>query len=233
MDGACLPGGERPQVTVAAGAATAAPISRNGDTRERIKLAAKSLFYHRGFERTTIREIAAASDVTAGAIYNHFSGKQQILYSIIREAHDGLDAEVGAALDRARDDPAARVFAFVESFVFRHTRLPEDARVANREFENLQQPLLDEITQRRRGTRDRLIALLAALYAGGDAHLPALTGDDDTELIAIAIVNMSIQVSEWFRPGGRLSGEQIARAHAALALHMIGYPRLDRFIIFD
>jgi len=80
---------------------------KHQDTPERIKVAARGLFYRQGFERTTIREIAAARNRTPGASYNHCAGKQQILYAIIREAHDGLDQDLCAALDTAGDDPAA------------------------------------------------------------------------------------------------------------------------------
>jgi len=50
--------------------------------RERICAAAMELFLHEGFERTSIRRIAAAIGYTPGAIYSYFGDKDDILYAL-------------------------------------------------------------------------------------------------------------------------------------------------------
>lgn len=50
--------------------------------RERICSAAMDLFLREGFERTSIRRIAAAIGYTPGAIYSYFGDKDDILYAI-------------------------------------------------------------------------------------------------------------------------------------------------------
>jgi AcrR family transcriptional regulator len=61
------------------------PIRISGEpaTRDRILDAAILLFSERGYERTTIKQIAQAVDLTESAIYRHYKGKENLLDEII------------------------------------------------------------------------------------------------------------------------------------------------------
>lgn len=49
------------------------------ETRERIFQAAVSLFMEKGFENTSVDEIAEAADVAKGTFFNHFPKKESLL----------------------------------------------------------------------------------------------------------------------------------------------------------
>jgi AcrR family transcriptional regulator len=55
-------------------------------TRERILGEAKRLFRERGYAATSLEQIAEAADVTKGAIYGHFSSKEDLLLSSIESS---------------------------------------------------------------------------------------------------------------------------------------------------
>jgi AcrR family transcriptional regulator len=61
------------------------PIRKSGEpaTRDKILDAAISLFSERGYERTSIKQIAQAVGLTESAIYRHFKGKEDLLGEII------------------------------------------------------------------------------------------------------------------------------------------------------
>ena len=64
-------------------------------TRRALIEAATRLFAERGYAETSIDEVAAGARVTRGALYHHFSGKQEIFGAVC----DAVDARV---LDRVR-----------------------------------------------------------------------------------------------------------------------------------
>ncbi|HUB41741.1 MAG TPA: TetR family transcriptional regulator [Streptosporangiaceae bacterium] len=69
-------------------------------TRQRLLDEAERLFRERGYAATSLEQIAAAAEVTKGAIYGHFSSKEDLLLSAI-EATPTPD--YGAVLnDRSR-----------------------------------------------------------------------------------------------------------------------------------
>lgn len=53
--------------------------------RGRILSAAAHLFRDRGFDRTTVRDIAATVGIQSGSIFHHFKSKDDILYSVMEE----------------------------------------------------------------------------------------------------------------------------------------------------
>jgi AcrR family transcriptional regulator len=69
-------------------------------TRQRLLDEAQRLFRERGYAATSLEQIAEAAEVTKGAIYGHFSSKEDLLLSAIEAAPA---PDLGAALnDRTR-----------------------------------------------------------------------------------------------------------------------------------
>jgi AcrR family transcriptional regulator len=62
----------------------AAASDDGGSTRARILRAAERLFADHGFEGVSMPMIAAASGITAGAIYKHFDGKADLFFEVVR-----------------------------------------------------------------------------------------------------------------------------------------------------
>lgn len=52
--------------------------------REQIVSATRSLFTERGYQQASMSEIIAASGLSAGAIYNYFSGKTELMAEVAR-----------------------------------------------------------------------------------------------------------------------------------------------------
>lgn len=59
---------------------------RPAPTRDRILAAAERLFAAQGFSGVSMPAIAAASGVTAGAIYKHFESKAELFFEVVRRA---------------------------------------------------------------------------------------------------------------------------------------------------
>lgn len=53
-------------------------------TRHRLLVAASECFAEKGYQKTTIREIAADAGVTLGALYHHFKDKKELLMTVNR-----------------------------------------------------------------------------------------------------------------------------------------------------
>jgi AcrR family transcriptional regulator len=82
------------------------PVREPGEvpTKERILDAAISLFAEKGYAGTSVREIARAVDLSEGALYKHFEGKDALLAAILEH----FDAKIFGAMPSS--DPRASVF---------------------------------------------------------------------------------------------------------------------------
>lgn len=54
-------------------------------TRRRLLAEAERLFRERGYAATSLEQIAEAAEVTKGAIYGHFAGKEDLMISALEE----------------------------------------------------------------------------------------------------------------------------------------------------
>ena len=96
------------------GATSALPpeIHARVPARDRILRAAAHLYAARGYAGTTIREIAAAAEVTKPLVYYHFGSKQQLFSTLLRESIDACRRTAGEVFARdvsARDRLQAMV----------------------------------------------------------------------------------------------------------------------------
>jgi len=80
--------------------------------------AARRLFATRGYAGTSLDEVVRAARVTKGALYHHFSGKEELLTEVLNELHRESMARVGAkAKQQAKpwDSLVAGIAAFLDS----------------------------------------------------------------------------------------------------------------------
>ena len=60
------------------------------DTRQRILDTALDLFIERGYDKTSLREIAERVGVTKAALYYHFSSKEEIIRTLVQPLFDQM-----------------------------------------------------------------------------------------------------------------------------------------------
>ncbi|MGX5219100.1 MULTISPECIES: TetR/AcrR family transcriptional regulator [Pseudomonas] len=69
--------------------------------RGKLLQTAAHLFRSKGYERTTVRDLASAVGIQSGSIFHHFKSKDEILRSVMEETVRYNTAMMQAALDEA------------------------------------------------------------------------------------------------------------------------------------
>ena len=75
---------------------------RRAQTRRALLDAAAELFAARGIDGASVDAIAEAAGRTSGAVYDHFGGKDGLLFALLEGWVDDVTAVVGAELAAAR-----------------------------------------------------------------------------------------------------------------------------------
>jgi TetR/AcrR family transcriptional regulator, cholesterol catabolism regulator len=65
------------------------------EVERRIREAAARLFSERGYEQTTVEDIAAAADVSKGTFFNYFARKDALLVALAEEQVEALRRDLG------------------------------------------------------------------------------------------------------------------------------------------
>ncbi len=156
--------------------------------RDVIEQAASELFAERGYQATSIDEVARRSGVTAPVVYDHFASKQD-LHRRLLERHFAELREVWREQLRRDDPPELRIpraidawFAYVEAhpyawrMLFRDTTGEPDVRAIHEEVIAQSRTAVMPLFLRERGIADIAAADTDAIDMGWEAIRAVLQG---------------------------------------------------------
>jgi len=182
-----------------------------GNRREDLLRVCARLFREKGFDGTTVRDISGAAGMHSGSPFYHFPNKQEMLLAVMEQGlAEGLRRSEAVLAGRLAPEEKFRRLVrvhlgtileegndFIPVMLYEWRALTQANRrrvIALKDrYDALWQKVLDEL-----GRAGRV---------GGDAQL--------ARLLVLGAVNWSAQ---WYRPGGRLSLDQIAAQTTRLLL---------------
>lgn len=166
-------------------------------------------FITRGYDATSMEDLARATGMTKSAIYHHVSGKEELLRLAVAQAVDALFAVLdepasceGTALARLEHVVRRSAHVLVEQLPHVTLLLRVRGNTAAERW----------ALARRREFDKRLSALVQAAIDEGDVR-----ADLDPRLVTRLLFGMVNSVVEWYRPGGATKGKDVADALVALA----------------
>jgi AcrR family transcriptional regulator len=92
-------------------------------THDAILSAADELFGDRGYDATSVRDIAAQSGVNKALIHYHFGSKDELFEAVLDRYYDQLASEIGGALSKSEDldEGFARLIDAYVDFLAQHS----------------------------------------------------------------------------------------------------------------
>jgi TetR/AcrR family transcriptional regulator, cholesterol catabolism regulator len=179
---------------------------------------AAQIFRDRGFDATSVSDIARALGLTKAGLYHHFESKEALLFEIMMFGMDKVRDEVVLPV-RAIRDPEERL----RQLIVRHARITTRGQGAvahlGDEIRALPPSARKQIEQRMHVYLDLVRGTLDELKAAGRLR-PV-----DRTVAAFSIIGMILWLPRWFRADGRLTQEQVADGIANLALGGLLAPR--------
>jgi AcrR family transcriptional regulator len=187
----------------------------------RVWQAAVRLFADQGFAATGIRDIGREAGLNSATLYHYAGSKEELLAGIMRTA---LEALLGVGREAAGHsaDPAVALARLVRAHVSMEAVNPLTSRVSDQEIRALG-PANQKLVI---GLRDDYESLFARVLERG-----ARTGQfqvADLKVTRFALLEMCNGVSNWYRPGGRLSVPDLQDRFVELACRLAGVPAVAR-----
>jgi AcrR family transcriptional regulator len=183
----------------------------NGNRRENLLRVCARLFREKGFDGTTIRDISGAAGMHSGSPFYHFPTKQEMLLAVMEQGlAEGLRKSEAVLAERLPPGEKFRRLVrvhlgtiledgndFIPVLLYDWRSLTQANRrrviAMKDQYDALWQKMLDELARAGR--------------IAGDAQL--------ARLFVLGAVNWSAQ---WYRPGGRLTLDEIAAQATRLLL---------------
>ncbi|MBN1204686.1 MAG: TetR family transcriptional regulator [Myxococcaceae bacterium] len=175
----------------------------DGERYRAILETAARLICERGYEGTSMQEIAAACRLTKAGLYHHIQNKEQLLFAIMSY---GMDLFEGQVIAKVKDieDPVERLRACMRRNIEVVTRgASKEVIIILHEHATLTGEAREYIDQRKKEyVRFIESAFSEAVKLGRVRPL-------EPTIVAFSFLGMVLWVYKWFKPDGRLTEEQI------------------------
>ncbi|MCA9147145.1 MAG: TetR family transcriptional regulator [Planctomycetales bacterium] len=172
---------------------------------------AASLIVAKGFNATSMNDIATAVDLTKAGLYHYIRGKQELLFSIMQFAMDMVDSNVLEPASRISDAEERLRFMLV-----RHAGMTDHVKaitILAEEVAALNELDRELIIARKRRYFDFVRSTLEELKEAGKLR------DLDVSVATFNLFAMVLGLARWYRPDEKLSAEAIAEQTTNLLLN--------------
>jgi AcrR family transcriptional regulator len=186
-----------------------AGMAKSAKKKQAICRVATGLFVEKGFEKTSIRDIAEAAKMNSSGLYYYFEDKEEILYTILIEIMDESLARMQEIADR--DVPLKeKIYAAIDL----HTKIygadPIRMTLIAYNQKSLNPEHWDELREKQRQYSAIVRRFLAQMSDNGE------TADLNPTLCTFALFGMIQSAYLWYDPQGEVKPDELKEMFARI-----------------
>ena len=198
---------------------SAMPREATLDSRQEILRTAARLFQQRGYDATSMNDVAAALKLSKGGLYHHFQSKDEILFEIMNHAMDITEARVINVVRRIDAASVAGVEERLRTLIRLHIEVvlsPRDREITVMLHEN--HPLPPALRKRINARKKEYVHFLENLMAEVQQSRQA-RGRVSPRAAAFALLGMLNWIYQWYKPEGPLTGDALVQQYTDIFFH--------------
>ncbi len=174
-------------------------------SRESVIQAAGKLFALRGYHGTSMQDLGNELGLFKSSIYSHVSSKEDLLVEVVQRAERLFNESAQKALE-AGGGEAERLRALITGHLWVILNHRDEASTFLNEARVLDDPYREAVIAARDGYEQHFRQVIRAGIACGE-----FDERTDPNMATIFILSILNAVGRWYRPGGRLGGDDLAR----------------------
>ena len=191
-------------------------MSKGKRTANGLLKAARDLFVINGYGAVSMREIALKLGINAGAIYNHFPSKQEILFRLLEDHMLDLLSQWKITVARCNGDTDQLILKkFVNFHIAFHVDKSKEVFLSYMELRSLNSKNFKRISELRYDYENLLKNILLAGRKNKKLDFK------DAEITTKAILGTLSSLSHWYQSKGRLKTDEIQKIYWDLILSSV------------
>ena len=175
------------------------------DSRQEILRTAARLFQQRGYDATSMNDVAGALKLSKGGLYHHFQSKDEILFEIMNHAMEITEERVLAPV-RQIADPEQRLRGLIRLHI-EVVLSPRDREITVMLHEN--HPLPPALRKRINARKKEYVHFVEGLMTEVQRTRRA-KGSVTPRAAAFALLGMINWIYQWYKPEGELQAHTLA-----------------------
>jgi AcrR family transcriptional regulator len=178
---------------------------------EEIYVKAAEIFHDKGFDATSMNDLAEAFQLTKAGLYYYIKSKEELLFAIMSFGMDCLERHVLSPA-RAEPDAEKRLRLILKTHARLLTEGSKAIPILSDEVAGLSAKHRRRILARKRGYFDLVRATLENLKTEGKLR------GVDTTVATFSLFGMLLWLPRWYRSRGRLSSSEVIEEFLKMAL---------------
>jgi TetR/AcrR family transcriptional regulator, cholesterol catabolism regulator len=179
-----------------------------GDSRQEILRTAARLFQQRGYDATSMNDVAAALKLSKGGLYHHFQSKDEILFEIMNHAMELTQERVINPV-RGIADAQERLRALIRLHI-EVVLSPRDREITVMLHEN--HPLPPTLRKRINARKKEYVHFLEGVIEEVQKQAQRTRGTGSRvspRAAAFALLGMLNWIYQWYKPEGDLQAQSL------------------------
>jgi TetR/AcrR family transcriptional regulator, cholesterol catabolism regulator len=189
------------------------PREATVDSRQEILRTAARLFQQRGYDATSMNDVASALKLSKGGLYHHFQSKDEILFEIMNHAMEITQERVLAPV-RDIANPEDRLRALIRLHI-EVVLSPRDREITVMLHEN--HPLPPTLRKRINARKKEYVHFVEDLI-GQVQRARQAKGAVTPRAAAFALLGMVNWIYQWYKPEGNLQANNLVPQFTELVL---------------
>jgi TetR/AcrR family transcriptional regulator, cholesterol catabolism regulator len=181
------------------------------DARQEILRTASRLFQQRGYDATSMNDVAAALKLSKGGLYHHFQSKDEMLFHIMSHAMDITEERVIRAV-RGVQAPEERLRMLIRLHI-EVVLSVRDREITVMLHEN--HPLPPSLRKQINARKKDYIHFVEGLI-GDVQKIKGSKGSVTPRAAALALLGMINWIYQWYKPEGALQTEHLVPQYTEL-----------------
>ncbi len=174
---------------------------------------AAKVLYEKGFEATSMDDIAEAVDLTKGGLYYYIKGKKALLFAIMTFAMERIENEV-LGPSRREEDPGKRLAQILAGHARLVLKETSPMTILANEDEGLEAEYREKMRKRKRAYVDFLRDTITAVLSEQGRE-----GEIDAAVAAHSALGVMHHIVRWYRPGTLMEPDRLIEQLTAFTLH--------------
>lgn len=188
-------------------------LAGDGPARPRdaeVLAAAALVFARRGYAAATVQDVADELGILKGSIYYYIKTKEDLLFRLVSNVHDEVNAILEQVVEIEGLDPLERVCEYVRRQATYNLRNLVQIAVYYDDLDHLSAARAREILRRRKAHEDLVTSLI---LQGQEQRL--IDPTRDARLLAFNVFATLVWPYRWFKPRGRAKIEDVVEGCVA------------------
>jgi AcrR family transcriptional regulator len=175
---------------------------------------ATEVFYNKGYEGASMRDLSRASGMSLAGLYYYFESKEKLLYLIQKHTFSTITDQLQARL-REASDPEERVRMFIRNHLQYFLANLKAMKVLSHEDEALAGPLGAEIAEMKRDYYRLILGLVEDLK---QQQGKGFNGEISTRVAVLSLFGMMNWIYTWHNPKRDPGPEDVSEQMADIFL---------------